>query len=61
VAKVTAGLALLARPAATAREQAHERGEPEPPAPPSALGRDRVREVEEIRLIAQQVAHLAIE
>jgi hypothetical protein len=60
VAKVTAALALLVRPAATAREQAHERGD-EPPAPPSALGRDRVREVEELRLVAQQVVHLAIE
>jgi hypothetical protein len=61
VAKVTVALALLVRRSANAREQAHKRGEPEPPAPPSALGRDRVREVEELRLVAQQVVHLAIE
>jgi len=61
VAKVTAALPLPVRLAATAQQQARERGEPEAPTPPSALGGDRVRECKELRVVAQQVVHLAIE
>jgi len=49
------------RLAATAQQQARERGEPEAQTPPSAPGGDRVRECEELRVVAQQVVHLAIE